>query len=62
MVEFLHFSIFLFRQRNITSYSLIGSPCKTIVMNGWKAINGINRMAMDFGATAIGFDGFAMFG
>jgi hypothetical protein len=29
-------------------------------MNGWKVINGVNRMAMDFGATAIGLDGMAM--
>ena len=27
MVGFVHFSIFLFRQRNITIYSLVGSPC-----------------------------------
>ena len=29
-------------------------------VNGWKAIKGVNRMAMDFGATAIGLDGMAM--
>ena len=29
-------------------------------MNGWKAIKGVNRMAMDFGATAMGLDGMVM--
>ena len=27
MVGFVHFSIFSFRQRNITSYSVVGSSC-----------------------------------
>ena len=42
------------------SDDLVIEPLQCIVMNGWKAINGINRMAMDFGATAIGLDGMAM--